>query len=541
MLCIRHAYYISYTHYMISLDSLPAPARQAFQSLQAENARLVPEIARLEKALQDKDKLLQIQDEKIRLLNLRLWGPKGEKLSPAQTALLLDEASVTTAEVQQEAQRPPPEKENPLPKAKAPRPNHPGREKLPQHLERREVVIPCHPQDCRCDQCGAERPIIGYETSEELVCEPAIIYVRVTKREKRGSHCLEEQGVATAPAPAKMLPKSKLSDEFIIEALAQKFQQHLPVYRQCAVLADNYNIELSRKTVTDSLLAAGELLRAVVRAQAAELLRGSYLQADETPVPVQTGEKTGRNHQAYLWQFGRPGGPVVFDFQMGRGREGPETFLRGFTGKLQCDGYRVYDKLGEGIIYVACMAHLRRGFVEASKLAPRNPLPVEILARIGQLYQVEDQARKGSLGPEQRLILRQEQSAPILAALQTRLMEIRQQIAPGGKLAQACDYALGQWSRMEEYLKDGRVEIDNNWCEGGMRPLALGRKNWLHIGSPEAGPKVAAIASIVETCRRLDINLRAYLTDVLPKLGDWPSKRVAELTPAAWKAAQKKS
>jgi len=541
MLYIRQAYYISYTHYMISLDSLPTQARQAFQSLQAENARLVPEIARLEKALQDKDKLLQIQDEKIRLLNLRLWGPKGEKLSPAQTALLLDEASVTTAEVQQEAQRPPPEKENPLPKAKAPRPNHPGREKLPQHLERREVVIPCHPQDCRCDQCGAERPIIGYETSEELVCEPAIIYVRVTKREKRGSHCLEEQGVATAPAPAKMLPKSKLSDEFIIEALAQKFQQHLPVYRQCAVLADNYNIELSRKTVTDSLLAAGELLRAVVRAQAAELLRGSYLQADETPVPVQTGEKTGRNHQAYLWQFGRPGGPVVFDFQMGRGREGPETFLRGFTGKLQCDGYRVYDKLGEGIIYVACMAHLRRGFVEASKLAPRNPLPVEILARIGQLYQVEDQARKASLGPEQRLILRQEQSAPILAALQTRLMEIRQQIAPGGKLAQACDYALGQWSRMEEYLKDGRVEIDNNWCEGGMRPLALGRKNWLHIGSPEAGPKVAAIASIVETCRRLDINLRAYLTDVLPKLGDWPSKRVAELTPAAWKAAQKKS
>ena len=541
MLYIRQAYYISYTHYMISLDSLPTQARQAFQSLQAENARLVPEIARLEKALQDKDKLLQIQDEKIRLLNLRLWGPKGEKLSPAQTALLLDEASVTTAEVQQEAQRPPPEKENPLPKAKAPRPNHPGREKLPQHLERREVVIPCHPQDCRCDQCGAERPIIGYETSEELVCEPAIIYVRVTKREKRGSHCLEEQGVATAPAPAKIVPKSKLSDEFIIEALAQKFQQHLPVYRQCAVLADNYNIELSRKTVTDSLLAAGELLRAVVRAQAADLLRGSYLQADETPVPVQTGEKTGRNHQAYLWQFGRPGGPVVFDFQMGRGREGPETFLRGFTGKLQCDGYRVYDKLGEGIIYVACMAHLRRGFVEASKLAPRNPLPVEILARIGQLYQVEDQARKGSLGPEQRLILRQEQSAPILAALQTRLMEIRQQIAPGGKLAQACDYALGQWSRMEEYLKDGRVEIDNNWCEGGMRPLALGRKNWLHIGSPEAGPKVAAIASIVETCRRLDINLRAYLTDVLPKLGDWPSKRVAELTPAAWKAAQKKS
>jgi len=118
--------------------------------------------------------------------------------------------------------------------------------------------------------------------------------------------------------------------------------------------------------------------------------------------------------------------------------------------------------------------------VDAAKLAPQNPLPVEILGGIGPLYQVEDQARKASLGPEQRLILRQEQSAPILAALQTRLMEIRQQIAPGGKLAQACDYALGQWSRMEEYLKDGRVEIDNNWCEGGMRPLALGR-NYVEV------------------------------------------------------------
>ena len=149
---------------MISLDSLPTEARQAFQGLQDQVVRLAglpSEIARLEQVIADQTKLLQIQDEKIRLLNLRLWGPKGEKLSPAQTALLLDEASVTVTEVQQEAQRPQPEKENPLPKDKAPRPNHPGREKLPLHLELREVVMPCHPKDCRCDRCGAERPIIG--------------------------------------------------------------------------------------------------------------------------------------------------------------------------------------------------------------------------------------------------------------------------------------------------------------------------------------------------------------------------------------------
>jgi transposase len=519
---------------MISLDSLPTEARQAIESLQGQ-------VGRLEQVLRTKDQIIEIQEQKIRLLNFKLWGPKGDTISPAQTALLFDEASVTAAEIQTEASLPPAQKENPLPRAKRPHPNHPGREKLPEHLERREVIIPCHPQDCRCDQCGAERPVIGYERSEELVCDPATFHVRVTLREKRGSHCQEEQGVATAPAPAKIVPKSKLSDEFIIEALARKYQQHTPVYRQCAMLMDNHGIDLSRATLTSGILAAGGLLTAVVRAQAEELRKSSYLQADETTVPVQTGEKSGRNHRAYIWEYSQPGGPVVFDFQMGRGREGPEKFLRGFRGTLQCDGYAAYDQLGEGIVYAGCMAHARRGFVEAAKLAPQNPLPPEIVERIGQLYVVEERARQAGLGPTERQALRQSQSAPVMEALKLRLVEIRQQIAPGGKLAQACDYTLGQWSRLEEYLKNGLVEIDNNWCEGAMRPLALGRKNWLHLGSPEAGPKVAAIASIVETCRRLDVNLRTYLKDILPKLGDWPASRVAELTPTAWKAAQKKS
>jgi len=518
---------------MISLDSLPPQARQAFEGLQGE-------VGRLEQVVRSKDQIIELQNQKIRLLNLKLWGPKGETIAPAQTALLFDEASVTTGEVQAEAQLPAEQKENPLPKAKPARARHPGREPLPEHLERREVVVPCHPKDCRCDQCGAERPVIGYETHEELGCEPATFYVRVVKREKRGSHCLEEQGVATAPAPARIVPKSKFSDEFIIEALAQKYQQHLPVYRQCAVLADNHGLDVSRATLTAGVLAAGALLAAVVRAQAEELRRSSYLQADETTVPVQTGEKTGRNHRAYFWEYSQPGGPVVFDFQMGRGRDGPAAFLPGFHGTLQCDGYAAYDQLGENIIYAGCLAHARRGFVEMAKLAPQNPLPVEIVETMARLYAVEEKARRDGLGPAERQALRQSRSAPVMAALKLRLMEIRREIPPGGKLAQACDYALGQWSRLEVYLQNGLVEIDNNWCEGAMRPLALGRKNWLHLGSPEAGPKVAAIASIVETCRRLGINLRAYLKDILPKLGDWPASRVAELTPTAWKAAQSK-
>jgi transposase len=510
---------------MIALETLPQAARQWVEDLQSQLARL--------------ERVVQLKDEQIKLLNFRLFGPKGEKLSPAQIQLLLNEISLQAGEVDQEADRPEPEKENPRPKNRTPRPRHPGREKLPEHLERRPEIIPCHPEDCRCQKCGAERPLLGYETREELACEPAKFWVRVIQREKRGSHCQEEQGVVTAPAPAQIVPKGKLSNEFIIEVLAQKYQQHLPVYRQQVVLAENQGIELSRKTLTDAILAAGNLLRAVVQAQKAELLAGAYIQADETTMPCQTPEKTGRNHRAYMWEYSAPGGVVIFDFRMGRGREGPATFLKGFVGTLQCDGYAAYDDLGEGIVYAGCMSHARREFVDAAKVAPLDPRPTEVIGRFGELYAVEQQARQMGLGAAQRLALRQSKSVPVMASLKERLVGLRQELAPGGTLAKACDYTLGQWSRLEVYLKDGQIEIDNNWCEGAIRPLALGRKNWLHVGSEAAGPKVAAIASIVETCRRLDVNLRRYLMAILPTLGDWPIHRVAELTPTAWKAAQK--
>jgi transposase len=337
---------------------------------------LQAEIARLHR-------IIELKDEQIRLLNLRLFGPKTEKLSSAQMTLMLQEVSLTSGEVEHEAQRPQAQKENPLPRAKQPRPNHPGRERLPQSLERREQIIPCCPEDCRCAKCGAERPVIGYEIREELVCEPATFWVRVIKREKRGLHCEEEQGVATAPVPGQIVPKGKHSNEFIIEVLVRKYQEHLPVYRQCATLADEHGIELSRKTLTDAILAAGALLVPVVKAQKKELLAGGYVQADETTMPTQTGERNGRNHRAFMWEYSRPGGVTVFDFQMGRGRAGPAEFLKGFVGKLQCDGYSAYDQLGEGIVYVGCMAHARRGFVEAAKLAPLDPLPKEIVERIG--------------------------------------------------------------------------------------------------------------------------------------------------------------
>lgn len=510
---------------MVDSNATPEQLRRDNQDLRAEVLRL--------------QAIIKLKDEEIRLLNIQKWGPKADQLSEAQLALLPQEPVVTAAEVEREAALPETQKQLPaIPKAKKPRPNHPGRAPLPAHLERREVIIPCPPEECRCGQCGAERPVIGYETREELDCVPAQFFVTVTKREKRGSHCLPEQGVVVAPAPLQIVPKSKLSNALVVEMLAAKFQQHQPIYRLCALLWEDHGIELSRQTLNQAILRAAELLMAVVDAMALELLAGDYIQADETTVPCQMPEKTGRNHRAFLWEFSCPAGLVVFQFEMGRSRSAPEAFLCGFEGLLQCDGYAAYEDLGEGIIYVACMAHIRRGFVEAAKLTPEDPIPPELVHEFDRLYQIERQAKEKNLTPEARRDLRQDQSKPVMAALKTRLIEVRQQVTPASKLAKACDYALGQWSRMEEYLEHGRVEIDNNWCEGAMRPIALGRKNWLHVGDPSAGPKIAAIASIVETCRRLDIPLRLYLADILPKLGDWPINRVAELTPPAWKAAR---
>lgn len=513
----------------IELQKLPTSLRERISSIIRRLDILEPRAEALEK----ENKLLR---EVIRRFQLEKYGPRAEKLSDDQLTLLDAEASVTAAEIAAEAELPSSESK-PAPR-KPKNQDHPGRIELPAHLPRREVIIPALPGERLCGQCGEERPLIGYEITEELDVEPAVYFVRRIKREKRSSHCQPEQGVATAPCPAKILPKSKLSNTFIIEALIQKYEEHKPIYRQCVSLERAAGIELSRETLTSSVLAAGALLQPVAEALAGELRTGSYIQADETPVPCQTRSKRGKNHQAYMWEISRPGGPVVFYFRMSRGRAGPLEFLKGFRGVLQTDGYAAYDKLGEGIIHAACAAHVRRQFHLAHELALNDPVPKEVLKAFTELYAIEAQAREQHYSTAQRLDVRQTESAPRLAAMKKRILEIAQVTTPGTQLAKACKYALGQWSRLEVYLTHPEIEIDSNWCENALRPLALGRRNWLHIGSAEAGPKVAAIASVLETCHRLQINAREYLGDVLPRLPEWSINRVAELTPAAWRAEQ---
>jgi transposase len=501
------------------LSLLPEPLRVAVQSVLVERET---EQRRLEQEI----KLLK---EQVRLLLLSKYGSKSEKLSEAQLHLLELEPGVTREEVAGEAAQPSREKK--LKNRPAPH----GRAPLPAHLPRVEQIVPVPEDQRHCPTCGCPKCCLGYDVAEVLDLKPVELFVRVIKTEKLACPAHPENGVSSGPAAARIVPGGKLSDAFLIDALLKKYQWHQPLYRQSEALWREAQVEVSRSTLCDGVMAMGQLLLPVNAAQRQELLKRDYIQADETPVGVQIPDSQGRNHQAWQWQYSAPGGPVVFDFKMSRGREGPRKFLEGFQGVLQTDAYGGYESsVVEGILHAACWAHVRRKFHEALKLDPSDREAAEVLQRIGRLYEVERQGREQKLDAAARLELRQQRSVREVSALKERMLSIRQAVLPGCQLAKACDYALRIWPRLEVFLANGQVEADTNLAENAMRPVALGRKNWLHIGDEKAGPKIAAILSVLATCQRLGIQAREYLLDVLPRLGQATTDEVERLTPSAW-------
>jgi hypothetical protein len=268
-----------------------------------------------------------------------------------------------------------------------------------------------------------------------------------------------------------------------------------------------------------------------------ELLAGTYLQADETPVDVQTKDSRGKNHQAYLWQYGTPGGAVVFDFRMGRGREGPKQFLKQFEGILQTDGYVVYDHVaGARVVHAACWAHARRGFFEAVQLNREDVTATQIVALMDELFAIDARAREEQLDHAGRNALRQQYARPLLNKIRNEIEQCRTSTLPASALGKACRYTLTLWPKLTRFLEYPELELSNNCAENSMRPIAIGRKNWIHVGSAQAGPKVAAILSVVESCRRLKVPIREYLAAVLPGLNNLSIQQLPELTPTVWAA-----
>lgn len=491
-------------------------------------------IAQLEHQLHWAELRIQVLEERLRQQRIHLLGPQSETLSNLQLELLADEEpGATGEEVEAETKREPVT-------AKAPkqRKAHPGRERLPGRLPRVETVVHC--DDVHCSACGRETAVIGYDESERLDVEPARYFVRVIKREKRACRACKQGTVKTAPHEPQIVDKGLASNAVVIETLVNKYCDHLPLYRQASILEREAGIEISRATLTGWVMRVGELLGPVVEAMRRDLLKASYLQADETTVPVQMHDKRGRNHEAYLWQYGKPGGETVFDFCLTRGRAGPKKFLGDWEGILQTDGYQAYkDVGGPKMVHVGCWVHARRKFVDAVKVNPRDAEAVKMVSRMDGLFLVDRSARRDGLDASARDALRREHALPWVTEIREECGAILRNWLPQSALAKAAAYTLNMWERLERCFEHAEVELSNNLAENSMRPVALGRKNWLHVGSVQAGPKVAAILSVVESCRRIGIPVKTYLGCVLPGLAGKTVSQAASLTPARWAAANR--
>lgn len=245
----------------------------------------------------------------------------------------------------------------------------------------------------------------------------------------------------------------------------------------------------------------------------------------------------GENHQAYLWQYGRPGGETVFDFCLGRGRDGPKKFLGTWEGILQTDGYSAYDNVGgPKLVHVGCWAHARRKFVDSVKVNPKDGAAIAMVTRMDALFLVDRHARQQQLSGEERAALRRKHVQIWVDEIHFECLQLRAQLLPKSALGEAVNYTLNMWAKLRRCFDHPEVELSNNVAENSMRPVTLGRKNWLHVGSAQAGPKVAAILSVVESCRRLQVPVKDYIQAVLPGMSARTRSEVVQLTPAHWKA-----
>jgi hypothetical protein len=321
----------------------------------------------------------------------------------------------------------------------------------------------------------------------------------------------------------------------VIDTIIAKYCDSLPLYRQSAMLKRDTGLDISRSTMDGWVMRLGQLLLPIVGAMRRELLHGSYIQADETPVDVQMHDGRGENHQGYLWQYGTPGGGVVFNFRLGRGREGPKQFLEQFNGILQTDGYAAYEHIGgPKMVHAVCWSHARRKFVDAVKLHPQDGVATRIVKRMDDLFAIDAEARTEKMDHAARHALRLQKAPALLDDMRTQILAAQKTALPKSATGKAASYTLALWNKLTRFLQHPELELSTNLAENSMRPIAVGRKNWIHLGSAQAGPKIAAIFSIVESCRRMKIPVREYLATILPGLNHRSIHSVAQLTPLAW-------
>ena len=518
-------------HPAMSPDALPADVDALRAIIMAQDAELTAAKAGLVA------RTLEVEKLRIELARLRRmqFGRSSEKIARAaeQLELALEELEAAVA-----AEAPPEAPEEP--EEKAPR-RRTSRRPLPDHLPRNEVV---HEAACACPQCGGALRKVGEEVTEILDYVPGRF--QVIRHVRPAFSCRTCESMVQAPMPSLPIPRGLPSAGLLAHVLVSKYCDHLPLYRQSEIYARE-GLDLDRGLLADWVGTTAALLRPLVEAIGKHAMAGGRIHGDDTPVPVLDPGR-GKTKTGRLWAYLRDerpwGGPappaVAYRYTPDRKGEHPRTHLKDFRGHLHADGYAGFGGLYEAeegkpppVIEVACWAHARRKFHDVHA-ATKAPLAAEALARIGKLFDVE--RRIGGLPPEERRQVRQAEARPLLDDLGAFLEATLRRVSGKSDLAAAIRYSRSRWAALSRYLDDGHLEISNNAAERAIRPLALGRKNWLFAGSDRGGETAAAVYTLTETAKLNGLDPEAYLRDVLGRIADHSVNRVADLLP--WNLAR---
>ncbi len=521
-----------------NLDELSSDALRALVQQQAAALAHHEQVVTQQKqALTRKDvaiKELELINSKLKhelaVIRRYRFGQKSEQYSGAQGWLFEEDAQADLVAIESELDA---LNKTAAPKTKAPA--RPKRRALPPELPRVEIYH--EPEDLQCN-CGCALKRIDEDVTEKLDYIPGKAQV---ERHIRGKWvCKKCEMLTQVPMPAHVIDKGIASNRLLAYVLVAKYADHLPLYRQQKRFARE-GIALPISTLADWVGQCGYELQPLVDALREEVLQKHVLHADETPIKVLRADKDRKTHRAYLWAYApaiHEGlNAVIYDFTPSRAGAHARAFLADWQGKLVTDDYSGYKQSFKqaGVTEIACMAHARRKFYELH-VANKSEIAAQALASFKALYAIEAEAKV--LTTAQRQALREEKSQPILKKLHDWMLAQRTLVPDGSGTAKALDYSLKRWAALTRYLEDGRVPIDNNHIEQQIRPLALGRKNWLFAGSLRAGQRAAAIMTLIQSAKLNGHDPLAYLSDILERLPTQPNNQIHELLPHHWRPAE---